>query len=143
VDGAIHRAGGLSILEDCRKINAKQGGCKTGNAVITGAGNLPAEFVIHTVGPVWKGGLHNEPQQLADCYRNSLLLAVDNDCKTIAFPNISTGVYGYPKEKAATIAFQTVATFLSGNDTIEKVTFVCFDTESYELLLSNKMQLNG
>jgi O-acetyl-ADP-ribose deacetylase (regulator of RNase III) len=142
VDGAIHRAGGPSILEDCRKIRAKQGGCKTGDAVITGAGNLPAKFVIHTVGPIWSGGL-NDPQQLADCYRNSLLLAVENDCKTIAFPNISTGVYGYPKEKAATIAFQTVAAFLSGNDTIEKVIFVCFDAENYELLLSDKMQLNG
>ncbi|MDR2121867.1 MAG: O-acetyl-ADP-ribose deacetylase [Flavobacteriaceae bacterium] len=142
VDGAIHRAGGSSILEDCRKIRAKQGGCKTGEAVITGAGNLPAKFVIHTVGPVWNGGNHNEPQKLSDCYLNSLQLAVENHCANIAFPNISTGVYGYPKEKAAIIAFQTVTDFLLENDTIEKVIFVCFDTENYELLLSEQQKLN-
>jgi O-acetyl-ADP-ribose deacetylase (regulator of RNase III) len=136
VDGAIHRAGGSAILEECRKIRAGQGGCKTGESVITGAGKLPAKFVIHTVGPVWNGGQSGEPQKLAFCYRNSLLLAVENNCKTIAFPNISTGVYGYPKEKAATIAFQTVADFLSGNETIEKVIFVCFDGENYKLLLA-------
>jgi O-acetyl-ADP-ribose deacetylase (regulator of RNase III) len=87
---------------------------------------------------VWNGGQHNEPQKLADCYRNSLLLAVENGCKTIAFPNISTGVYGYPKREAATVAFQTVAGFLSGNDTIEKVYFVCFDEDNYNLLLALK-----
>src|SRR5882724_5531768 len=93
VDGAIHRAGGKAILEDCKKIIAKQGGCETGKAVITTAGNLPARFVIHTVGPVWTGGQKREPQLLADCYRNSLQLAVDNNCGIVAFPNISTGVY--------------------------------------------------
>ncbi|MDR1610662.1 MAG: O-acetyl-ADP-ribose deacetylase [Candidatus Symbiothrix sp.] len=134
VDGAIHRAGGSAILEECKQIRAKQGGCKTGEAVITCAGKLPARFVIHTVGPVWNGGQRNEPQKLAACYRNSLLLAVENNCKTIAFPNISTGVYGYPKKEAATVAFQTVADFLAGNDTIEKVYFVCFDEENYALL---------
>jgi O-acetyl-ADP-ribose deacetylase (regulator of RNase III) len=134
VDGAIHRAGGAAILEECKQIRAKQGGCKTGEAVITRAGKLPARFVIHTVGPVWNGGQRNEPQKLADCYRNSLLLAVENNCKTIAFPNISTGVYGYPKREAATVAFQTAADFLAGNDTIEKVYFVCFDEENYKLL---------
>ncbi|GHU59401.1 macro domain-containing protein [Bacteroidia bacterium] len=134
VDGAIHRVGGSAILDDCMKIRAKQGGCKTGEAVITSAGNLPATFVIHTVGPVWDGGLHNEPEKLANCYRNSLLLAVENNCKTIAFPNISTGVYGFPKKEAASIAFQTVTDFLSGNNTIEKVIFVCFDDENYKLL---------
>jgi O-acetyl-ADP-ribose deacetylase (regulator of RNase III) len=138
VDGAIHRAGGSAILEECMQIRAKQGGCPTGEAVITGAGKLPAKFVIHTVGPVWNGGQRNEPQKLANCYRNALLLAVENGCKTIAFPNISTGVYGYPKEEAATIAFQTVADFLSGNNTLEKVIFVCFDAENYELLLSEQ-----
>src|SRR6185312_8502047 len=91
VDGAIHRAGGPAILDECRKIVAKQGGCKTGEAVITNAGNLPAKFVIHTVGPVWNGGTKNEEIKLSNCYKTSLLLALDNDCKTIAFPNISTG----------------------------------------------------
>jgi O-acetyl-ADP-ribose deacetylase (regulator of RNase III) len=138
VDGAIHRAGGSAILEECKQIRAKQDGCPTGEAVITGAGKLSAKFVIHTVGPVWNGGQRNEPQKLANCYRNSLLLAVENGCKTIAFPNISTGVYGYPKEEAATIAFQAVADFLSGNNTLEKVIFVCFDEENYELLLSEQ-----
>ncbi|KAA6304333.1 hypothetical protein EZS27_044020, partial [termite gut metagenome] len=142
VDGAIHRVGGSSILEECRKIRARQGGCKTGEAVVTTAGNLPAKFVIHTVGPVWSDGLHNESQMLANCYHNSLLLALENDCKTIAFPNISTGVYGYPKEKAAAIAFQTVVDFLSMNDTIEKVIFVCFDAKNRELLVSEQTRLN-
>src|SRR6476661_6881709 len=104
VDGAIHRAGGPAILEDCRKIIAKQGGCKTGEAVITTAGNLPAKFVIHTVGPVWNGGNKNEATLLENCYRNALKLAVENNCKTIAFPNISTGIYGFPKDKAAVIS---------------------------------------
>lgn len=99
VDGAIHRAGGDSILQECRTIVAKQGGCKTGQAVLTTAGNLSAKFVVHTVGPVWNGGQNNEAQKLADCYKNSLLLAVENNCKTIAFPNISTGVYRFPKKK--------------------------------------------
>ena len=130
VDGAIHRAGGKKILEDCRKIIARQGGCKTGEAVITTAGNLPAKFVIHTVGPVWNGGKNNEAQKLSDCYRNSLQLAVDNTCKTIAFPNISTGVYKFPKKEAAEIAVKTVLEYLSANDTIEKVIFVCFDEEN-------------
>lgn len=134
VDGAIHRAGGTAIIEDCRKIIAKQGGCKTGKAVITTAGYLPAKFVIHTVGPVWNGGVKDEENKLADCYKNSLQLAVDNNCKTIAFPNISTGVYGFPKDKAAIISIKTVLDFLSKNDEIEKVIFVCFDEENYFLL---------
>ncbi|MDR0714032.1 MAG: O-acetyl-ADP-ribose deacetylase, partial [Bacteroidales bacterium] len=121
VDGAIHRAAGIALLEECKQIRAKQGGCKTGHAVITGAGKLPAKFVIHTVGPVWNGGQHNEAQNLASCYGNALRLAVENNCSSIAFPNISTGVYGYPKEEAAGIAFQTVTGFLSENHTIEKV----------------------
>lgn len=138
VDGAIHRAGGKAILEECRKIVARQGGCKTGEAVITTAGNLPAKFVIHTVGPVWNGGKNNEAQKLADCYRNSLQLAVDNGCKTIAFPNISTGVYRFPKNEAARIAVHTVSEFLSANDKIEKVLFVCFDEEN-ELFIKEQL----
>jgi O-acetyl-ADP-ribose deacetylase (regulator of RNase III) len=108
VDGAIHRAGGKAILDDCKKIIEKQGGCKTGEAVITSAGNLPAKFVIHTVGPVWHGGKDYEGKKLEDCYRNSLKLAEDNNCKTVAFPGISTGVYRFPKKEAAKIAVETV-----------------------------------
>jgi O-acetyl-ADP-ribose deacetylase (regulator of RNase III) len=133
VDGAIHRAGGRAILEDCRKIVARQGGCKTGQAVITTAGNLHAKFVIHTVGPVWNGGKYDEEQKLADCYKNSLYLAVENNCKTIAFPNISTGIYGFPKKEAAHIAVATVIEVISKTDKIEKVIFVCFDDENYSL----------
>ena len=131
VDGAIHRAGGQAILDDCRKIIAKQGGCKVGQAVITTAGNLPSSFVIHTVGPVWNGGLKNEKEKLADCYRNSLQLAVDNDCKTIAFPNISTGIYKFPKDEAARIAVEIVVDFFSKSDKIDKVIFVCFDEDNF------------
>ena len=134
VDGAIHRAGGPEILEACRKIVNKQGGCKTGDAVITTAGKLPAKFVIHTVGPIWNGGEKNESQKLTSCYQKSLQLAVENDCRTIAFPNISTGIYGYPKEKAAKIAFETVSDFLVENDQLTKVIFVCFDDENYAYL---------
>ena len=131
IDGAIHRAGGQAILDDCRKIIAKQGGCKVGQAVITTAGNLPSSFVIHTVGPVWNGGQKNEKEKLADCYRNSLQLAVDNDCKTIAFPNISTGIYKFPKDEAARIAVEIVVDFFSKSDKIDKVIFVCFDEDNF------------
>ena len=134
VDGAIHRAGGPAILEECRAIVARQGGCPTGEAVITGAGRLPARYVIHTVGPVWRGGEASEAEALASCYRRSLELALQHGCKTIAFPNISTGVYGFPKPQAATIAVYTVATFLQQHAEIEKVTFVCFDEENYQLV---------
>jgi len=134
VDGAIHRAGGPEILEECRKIVAMQGGCDTGEAVITTAGNLPASFVIHTVGPVWQGGNNNESQKLKACYLNSMKLALNNKCQTIAFPNISTGVYGFPKKLAAEIAFKAVKEFLDQTDTIENVTFVCFDDENFELI---------
>ncbi|MBZ5855532.1 O-acetyl-ADP-ribose deacetylase [Flavihumibacter profundi] len=139
VDGAIHRAGGPSILEDCRKIIARQGGCKTGEAVITTAGNMPSKYVIHTVGPVWNGGNHGEKEKLAHCYQNSLQLAVENNCRSIAFPNISTGIYGFPKEAAAQIAVKTVKDFLSGTNKIDKVLFVCFDDENFELV---KLQLD-
>jgi O-acetyl-ADP-ribose deacetylase len=131
VDGAIHRAGGPAILEECRKIIARQGSCKTGEAVITTAGNLPARFVVHTVGPVWNNGKNNEAVKLADCYRNSLRLAVENKIKSIAFPNISTGIYGYPKKEAATVAVKTVSAFLGNDQSIHQVFFACFDEENY------------
>jgi O-acetyl-ADP-ribose deacetylase (regulator of RNase III) len=129
VDGAIHSAGGKAILDECRKI----GGCNVGEAVITTAGNLPAKFVIHTVGPIWRGGKNNEDQLLANAYRNSLQLAVDNKIETIAFPNISTGVYNFPKERAAKIALSTVSAFLQSNNVIKEVIFVCFDKENVEI----------
>lgn len=134
VDGAIHRAGGNQILEECRKVIAKQGGCKVGEAVITTAGKLPAKFVIHTVGPVWNGGKNNEEIKLAECYNNSLKIAVDNNCKTVAFPNISTGIYRFPKNLAAKISIKTVTQFLLTNDKIEKVVFICMDDENFDLL---------
>ena len=133
VDGAIHRAGGPTILEECRKITAKQGSCKTGEAVITTAGNLPAKFVIHTVGPVWNGGKKNEASLLAACYQNSLKLAIKHNLSSIAFTNISTGVYGYPKKDAASIALNTVMDYLKQDTFISKVYFVCFDEENYQL----------
>ena len=136
VDGAIHRAGGPAILEECRKIVARQGGCKTGEAVITTAGKLDAKFVIHTVGPRWNGGKSGEAGKLASCYRNSLQLAVDNNCQTVAFPCISTGIYGYPIIEAARIAVETIQDFLEHSDLPEKVVLVCFDDENYEALAS-------
>ncbi|MDI9534118.1 MAG: O-acetyl-ADP-ribose deacetylase [Bacteroidota bacterium] len=139
VDGAIHRAGGRAILDECRKIVERQGGCPTGEAVITTAGNMPARYVIHTVGPVWHGGMNDEDQLLANSYSNSLRLAVDNGVKTIAFPNISTGVYGFPKERAANIAIEAVRKFLKNDKSLHEVVFVCFDRENhaiYERLLN-------
>ena len=133
VDGAIHRAGGPAIVDECRKIIAAQGSCKTGDAVITTAGNLPAHFVIHTVGPVWNGGNKDEPRLLESCYRKSLELAVENEVKTIAFPNISTGIYGFPKKQAADIAVYAVQSFLLTYQSLEKVVFVCFDDENLHL----------
>lgn len=133
VDGAIHRAGGNAILEDCRKIVAKQGGCKTGEAVITTGGRLTAKHVIHTVGPVWNGGNKKEETLLANAYLNSLQLAVDNGLKTIAFPNISTGIYRFPKDLACQIAIETVDEFLKKDEQIEQVIFVCYDDENYQL----------
>ena len=134
VDGAIHRAGGPAILEECKEIRNKQGGCPTGHAVITNAGKLPAKKIIHTVGPVWHGGNNNEARLLSNCYKNSLLVAEENNLKTIAFPNISTGVYGFPKKDASTIAVDTVKSFVAGNPTaFDLVVFVCFDDENYSL----------
>lgn len=132
VDGAIHRAGGPAILEACKEIVRRQGECPTGEAVITTGGKLPAKYVIHTVGPVWRGGAQGEAEKLANCYRKSLRLAEQNGCTSIAFPNISTGVYGYPKRDAAKIAVQTVKDFSSS--TIRRVIFVCFDDDNYKLV---------
>ena len=133
VDGAIHRAGGPAILEECMKIREKQGGCPVGEAVITSAGNLPCKYVIHTVGPVWQGGHEQEAPLLANCYRYSLLMAIQHGIKTIAFPNISTGVYRFPKQQAAEIAIAEVKKFLSRNNSIEQVIFICFDDENFRI----------
>lgn len=133
VDGAIHRTGGPAILEECKRIRAKQGGCKVGDAVITTAGNLPAKFVIHTVGPVWNGGKNNEETLLASAYHSSLALALEHKLSSIAFPNISTGIYRFPKDRAAEIAVNTVKEFLSANNAEIEVTFVCFDDENYRI----------
>ena len=131
VDGAIHRAAGRELLEACRKFN----GCKTGEARITPGFKLPAKFVIHTPGPIWHGGNHHEAELLKNCYLNSLALAKENNCKTVAFPCISTGVYHFPKEQAAQIALETVLSNISAP--IEKVIFCCFagsDAEIYQAI---------
>lgn len=134
VDGAIHRAGGPAILEACRAIVDRQGGCKTGEAVITTAGNLPAKFVIHTVGPVWNGGVKQEDELLAACYRHSLELAAAHQCGSVAFPNISTGVYRFPKDRAAGIAVRTVHAWMQEHKLPQEVIFVCFDDENFGLV---------
>ena len=123
VDGAIHRAAGPGLLEECRAI----GGCPTGEARITGGHNLPAQHVIHTVGPVWQGGENGEAELLAACYRNSLALAAAHDCRRVAFPAISTGVYGYPAVPAAQIAVSTTIAVLESDRPLEEVIFVCFN----------------
>ena len=133
VDGAIHRAGGPAILEECKAIRNRHGGCATGEAVITTGGNLKAKFVIHTVGLVWHGGTDNEDTLLANAYRNSLALTVSNNIRSVAFPNISTGVYSFPKKRAASIAIEEVERFLLDNPSIEKVIFCCFDDENYKI----------
>ena len=135
VDGAIHRAAGPKLLEECRTLN----GCLTGEAKITKGYNLPSKFVIHTVGPVWNGGKYDEDILLSNCYNNSLKLAKKNGIKSIAFPAISTGVYGFPSDRAASIAARTVKEFLEKDDSIEKVIFVCFDEKTY---LNYKNALN-
>ncbi len=129
VDGAIHRAAGPELLEETRAI----GGCPTGQARLSGGYKLPARHVIHTVGPVWKGGNQNERELLASCYRNSLTIATEQGFKTVAFPNISTGVYGFPKQEAAQIALQTVKKYLDENKLPEKVIFVAFDEENLQI----------
>jgi O-acetyl-ADP-ribose deacetylase len=129
VDGAIHRAAGPKLLEFNRKLN----GCATGEAKISPGFNLPAEFIIHTAGPVWHGGNNNEDVLLANCYKNCLKIAAENEIKSIAFPAISTGVYGFPHERAADIAVNEVKNFIAASDNIEKIIFVCFDTSTFNL----------
>jgi len=134
VDGAIHRAAGAALLEECRTLK----GCATGEAKITRGYQLPARFVIHTVGPVWRNGQSGEPDLLASCYRNSLKLAVDYHLKSIAFPAISTGVYGYPVELAAKVAVTTVRDFIRSPSSLEQILFCCFsasDLKIYQAIL--------
>jgi len=129
VDGAIHRAAGSGLLEECRTL----GGCPTGNARITSAYNLPSKFIIHAVGPVWKGGQYNEEKLLADAYRNALWIADNTKVKSIAFPNISTGIYGFPKELAASIAISTTSECLKTTRHIDRVIFCIFDKENAQI----------
>jgi O-acetyl-ADP-ribose deacetylase len=133
VDGAIHRAGGPKILEETKNIVARQGRLPPGRAVITTGGNLPAKYVIHTVGPVWRGGTNNEEQILTGAYRESLKLAQEKHIKSISFPSISTGAYGYPVEQAAKVAVRTITAFLEENTSIEEVVLVLFDNRTYEV----------
>jgi O-acetyl-ADP-ribose deacetylase (regulator of RNase III) len=139
VDGAIHRAAGKNLLAECRKLNV----CQTGDAKITKGYNLPAKYVIHTVGPVWHGGNSGERKKLASCYRRSLEVASENEVKTIAFSNISTGVYGYPKTEAAEVALAEVNQFLKNHSEIDRVIFCFFDEENFEIYrryVSNEKQ---
>jgi len=136
VDGAIHRAAGRELLEECRKLN----GCETGKAKITKGYDLPAKYVIHTVGPVYHDGKQREPELLASCYRESLILAVENGVESIAFPCISTGVYGYPFREACVIALRTVEDFMQTNESISQVYMVCFgdsDFKRFEAILND------
>ena len=129
VDGAIHRAAGPELVAECRTLH----GCKTGDAKITKAYRLPAKHVIHAVGPVWRGGAHGEADLLASCYRRSLEIAVENNLTSIAFPNISTGIYGYPKNKAAEVATSAVRQFLEQPNSVQEIIFVCFDAGNLAL----------
>lgn len=133
VDGAIHEAAGPKLQEECQRVIAKIGECRTGEAVITSGGNLASNYIIHTVGPVWRGGGNEENKKLALCYKNSLSIAEDFGIRDIAFPNISTGVYGFPKKEAAEIAVSTVNKYLRNSKSIRLVIFVCFDEENFNL----------
>jgi len=141
VDGAIHRAGGPGILEECKAIRAKQGECPTGEAVITGGGRLKAKYVIHTVGPVWRGGNHQEDELLRNAYRNSLRLAVEHGARSVAFPSISTGIYGFPIERASRIAFDTVREFVREHHQPAEIQFIAFsksDVDTYAPLFASQ-----
>ncbi|MGB9695908.1 MAG: O-acetyl-ADP-ribose deacetylase [Ignavibacteria bacterium] len=137
VDGAIHRVAGPDLLEECKTLK----GCPTGEAKITKGYRLYAKYVIHTVGPIWNGGIYGEPEKLASCYRNSLKLAEKYKIKTIAFPSISTGAYRYPTEEAAKIALKEINKFLKTNSTIEKVIITCFDKSTFDVYLDISRQL--
>jgi len=141
VDGAIHRTAGPNLLEECKTL----GGCETGEAKITKGYNLPSKYVIHTVGPIWMGGNNNEDELLALCYKNSLKLAVENNIKTIAFPSISTGAYGFPVNRAARVAVNEINKFFESEDgdKISKVFIVCFDSGTYESYLNAKNEICG
>lgn len=128
VDGAIHRAAGPQLLEECRTLN----GCETGCAKITGGYSLPAKYVIHTPGPIWRGGSCNEPQLLKNSYQNSLILAEKYGCKTVAFPSISTGIYRFPLDMASQIAIKTITEFLKSTSVVKEVTMVCFDKRTFD-----------
>ncbi|MDI6785508.1 MAG: O-acetyl-ADP-ribose deacetylase [bacterium] len=141
VDGAIHRAGGPAILAECKEIRNSQGKLSTGQAVATTAGNLKAKYVIHTVGPVYKGGHKREPELLASCYQKSLMIAKEKGCKNIAFPSISTGVYGYPMDKAAKIALSTIAKFLEENSSIFEIRMVLFGEEAFNVFQKTLQEL--
>jgi O-acetyl-ADP-ribose deacetylase len=141
VDGAIHRAAGPKLVEECKAIRDRQGGCPPGEAVITTGADLKAKFIIHAVGPTWNGGKEDEQQLLANAYRNTLILAVSNSVASLAFPNISTGIYRFPKKLAAEIAIREVNDFLNNDTTIQKVIFCCFDEENFKLY--NQLLLNN
>jgi O-acetyl-ADP-ribose deacetylase (regulator of RNase III) len=144
VDGAIHRAGGPEIMRELDEIRARIGRCETGSAVVTGAGRLPARYVFHAVGPRYRDGKHGEPEQLASCYRTALNLAAERDVKTISFPSISTGIYGYPLEEAADIAVKTVATWLQDHtDVIRVVKLVQFSDSDHEVYRHHAQKLRG
>jgi O-acetyl-ADP-ribose deacetylase len=137
VDGAIHRAAGKELLEECRALN----GCSTGEAKITKGYNLPAKYVIHTVGPVWNGGKYNEEVKLSNCYKNSLALVLKHKIKTISFPSISTGVYHFPIEKASRIALKEITNFLKNHNEIEQVIIVCFEINTYNEYIKNTKEV--
>ncbi len=137
VDGAIHRSAGPELLEECRTLN----GCETGKAKITNSYMLAAKFIIHTVGPVWHDGTKNESELLSNCYLNSLKIAKEKKLKTIAFPNISTGVYRFPKTMAAGIAIRTINKFLKDQKELKTIYFVCFDEENYDIYKEKLIQL--
>ena len=139
VDGAIHNAAGNELLAECRTLN----GCETGQAKITKGYKLPAKYIIHTVGPIWSGGQNNENELLANCYKNCLKLAVENNIKTIAFPSISTGIYGFPIENASEIALNEILSFLKENKMIELVKIVCFGQNAYNIYNKKYSELNN